>query len=86
MAAHLHRYGSELHSLSDTIQDIKLYNRDFHETFVTAGARAENALAYNMTALDQLSSHLSTIITFRDELRQKIDNVLVLVCVPVRED
>jgi hypothetical protein len=79
MAAHLHRYGSELHSLSDILQDIKSYNSRFHETFVEHGTRAASALGCVLTTLDQDASHLSAIRIFRGELQQKINNVLALV-------
>jgi hypothetical protein len=79
MAAHLHRYGSELRSLSDILQDIKSYNSHLHDEFAARGVRQAGALGCIMTALDQASSYLAAICLFRDELQQKIDNVLALV-------
>jgi hypothetical protein len=79
MAAHLHRYGSELRSLSDILQDIKSYNSRLHNEFVARGVREASALGCIMTTLDQASSYLAAICSFRDELQQKIDNVLALV-------
>ncbi|PMD22291.1 hypothetical protein NA56DRAFT_98631 [Hyaloscypha hepaticicola] len=78
MAAHLHRYGSELHSLSDILEDIKFYNSCFHEKFVERRIREAGALGCITTTLGQVASYLSAIRTFRDELQQKINNVLAL--------
>ena len=82
MAAHLHRYGSELRSLSEIIHAIKSYNEDFHGVFVAHGVRGADALGRTMKTLDKVASHVSAISTFRDELQQKIDNVLALVSPP----
>ena len=79
MAAPLHRYGSELHSLSDILEDIKFYNSCFHEKFVERRIREAGALGCITTTLGQVASYLSAIRTFRDELQQKINNVLALV-------
>lgn len=79
MAAHLHRYGSELRSLSDILIDLKSYNRDLHDEFVVHGVRDVEALGNIMATLEQAGSYLAAIRSFRDELQQKIDNVLALV-------
>ena len=85
MAAHLHRYGSELRSLSDILIDLQSYNRDLHDEFVLHGVRDVEALGSIITALEQAASYLTAICSFRDELQQKIDNVLALVsCFPMR--
>lgn len=79
MAAHLHRYGSELTLLSDIIQDVKRYNDEFHDELVRLGMRDKNALEDFMRGLDHASSQVSGISNFRDEMQQKIDNILALV-------
>lgn len=79
MAAHLHRYGSKLRSLSEIINDFKVYNLTFNNKFVAHRFRSEDSLGL-MRTLDQACSHISAISTFRDELEHKIDNVLALVC------
>jgi hypothetical protein len=82
MAAHLHRYGSELQSFCDVVQDIKLYNSWLHDEFVACGIRHDNSFGSIATTLDQIASYLSAISGFRDELQQKIDNILALVGLP----
>lgn len=80
MAAHLHRYGSELRSLSEILDHCRAYNSHFHEGFVRLGVRAAaDDLGWILTTLDRAASCLSAISTFRDELQRKIDNVLALV-------
>ena len=82
MAAHLHRYNSELVLLSDVTGDIKRYNEEFHQEFVDRGIRVDEALGSNMRGLEQITSQLSAISRFRDELQLKIDSVLALVKTP----
>lgn len=79
MAAHLYRYKSELQSLSDILQDINTYNRNLHGQLVARGLRSVDTFVLITSILDQASSSLSAICLFRDELQQKIDNVLALV-------
>ena len=79
MAAHLHRYRSELRSLAHIVEDIRSYNSHLHNDFVDRGMRESSSLESIIAAIDQITSHVSGISTFRDELQQKIDNVLALV-------
>jgi hypothetical protein len=79
MAAHLHRYGSELCSLSDILQEMRSYNTQLDGVFVARGFREAGGLGRIMTAFDHATSHMAVIGTFRKELQQKIDNVLALV-------
>jgi hypothetical protein len=82
MAAHLHRYGSELSLTSDIVQDLKKYNTDYHQTFVDNGLRPHHpteGLEAIIRGIDQISSQLSAIRAFRDELQLKTTNVLALV-------
>ncbi|KAF2466885.1 uncharacterized protein BDR25DRAFT_327593 [Lindgomyces ingoldianus] len=78
MAAHLHRYGSELRSLSEIISDIKSYNEAFDAVFIAHGVRSADTLIRAVKELDQAASHAAAISTFRDELQHKIDNILAL--------
>jgi hypothetical protein len=82
MAAHLHRYASELQSLSEVVQDINLYNSRLHSEFVASGIRQDNSFGSITTILDQIASYLSAISGFRNELQLKIDNILALVGLP----
>ncbi|KAF2659690.1 hypothetical protein K491DRAFT_689038 [Lophiostoma macrostomum CBS 122681] len=78
MAAHLHRYSSEITLLSDTVQDIKTYNTDSHAQLVKHGIRSSDSLEFITRSIDQISAHLSSISYFRAELQLKTDNVLSL--------
>jgi hypothetical protein len=49
---------------------------------VVCGIRHDNSFGSITTTLDQITSHLSAISSFRDELQQKIANVLALVSLP----
>ncbi|KAK4197912.1 hypothetical protein QBC40DRAFT_284633 [Triangularia verruculosa] len=79
MAAHLHRYGSELSSLSEILTSCRDYNRRFHQKFALLGIRkTPDDLSNILNALNVAASHLSVISIFRDELERKISNVLAL--------
>ncbi|KAF2176210.1 hypothetical protein K469DRAFT_36556 [Zopfia rhizophila CBS 207.26] len=78
MTAHLHRYGSELVLLSGIVQDIREYNIESHGKLVTYGVRSSNSLKCIKRSMDQITTHLSSISQFREELQLKIDNVLSL--------
>jgi hypothetical protein len=79
MAAHLYRYGSELSLLVETVQDIKQYHVDFHQTFVDQGLRRAQTFESLSLGLGQIITQLSSISRFRDELQLKTTNVLALV-------
>jgi hypothetical protein len=79
MAAHLYRYGSELASLSETVQDIKQYHTDLHQRYVERGIRTADAFESLIRGLAQITTQLSSIVRFRDELQLKTANVLALV-------
>ncbi|KIX09412.1 uncharacterized protein Z518_00492 [Rhinocladiella mackenziei CBS 650.93] len=78
MAAHLHRYGSELTQLSEIVQDFKWYNNDFHDEFVRLGLREKDALEGFLRGLDHVNTQVCSTSKFRDELEQKINNVLAV--------
>jgi hypothetical protein len=75
----LHRYGSELTQLSEIVQDFKWYNSDFNDEFVRLGLRHKDALEGLLRGLNHINTQVSSISKFRDELEQKIDNVLAMV-------
>jgi hypothetical protein len=79
MAAHLHRYGSELSLVTGIVDDLKKYNQDYHQDLVDAGLRSAQGLAPVSQGIKRIASHLSTIRAFRDELQLKTDNTLALV-------
>jgi hypothetical protein len=80
MVAHLYRYGSELALLAEIVEDIKQYNRDFDQKFVDMGIRKAEAIDLVWRDLRHITTQLSSISRFRDELQLKTDNVLALVC------
>ena len=79
MTAHLQRYGSELALLADVVQDIKKYNTSFHDKFVDSGLRSATSFDLVSRSLEQITTQLSSITSFRDELQLKTDNVMALV-------
>lgn len=79
MAAHLYRYGSELASISETVQNIGQYHSDFHQMYVERGIRTADSFETLIRGLAQITTHLSSITRFRDELQLKTANVLALV-------
>lgn len=82
MAAHLHRYGSELTLITGVVDDLRKYNQDYHQDFVDASLRPAEGLEPVSQGIERIKSHLSTIRTFRDELQLKTDNILALVRLP----
>lgn len=78
MAAHLHRYGSELALLQEIVQDIKRFQDEFHQNEQRGLPNLGRSEALSQ-GLGQLTSQLASISRFRDELRLKTDNVLALV-------
>ena len=86
MAAHLHRYGSELECLAGTIEDIEWYNKEFDTDFVNAGIRSLHALGQFLRSFGEITAQMKAISSFRDEMQQKIDNILALVMSPSELD
>ncbi|KAH7327541.1 hypothetical protein BKA65DRAFT_68732 [Rhexocercosporidium sp. MPI-PUGE-AT-0058] len=78
MAAHLHRYSSELVLMTEIVDDVRKYNSAFHEMLVRFGLRSENEESTVMTGIEQISSQVSALCGFRNELQLKTDNVLAL--------
>ena len=78
MAAHLYRYGSELSLLAEIVEDIKQYNQDYDQEFVNSEARTAGSIGSIVTELRHISTQLSSLSRFRDELYRKTDNILAL--------
>ena len=79
MTAHLHRYGSELALLADVVQDIKRCYDDFHELFEDRKICTPNTSQSLCQGIGLITTQLSAISRFRDELQLKTNNVLALV-------
>lgn len=75
MAAHLHRYGSELKSLHETLPDIEAYHESVNSLGVPSDVfqsqRAKNGLR-------QIASQLQPVRHFEAELEKKLQNILAL--------
>ncbi len=76
MAAHLHRYTSELTSIEDTIAAIGKYH-----AHVMGVESVEPSVAFNYIeqGLFQIASQLKAVQRFEQELEKKIQNSLALV-------
>lgn len=74
MAAHLHRYGSELGWFEDIVSDISAHHEKFFQDVgnEAAGQRLSVGLV-------QIASQLKSVNTFRQELQHKTQNILALV-------
>ena len=79
MTAHLHRYGSELALLTETVQEIAKVHSHFHRMFEAQGLTDNNSYEAFCQAIGLITTHLSSISRFRNELQLKTDNVLALV-------
>jgi hypothetical protein len=79
MAAHLHRYSSELALIGEIVDDVRRYNSAFHESFVKLGLRPENGRDSVTAGIEQIASQVSALCGFRNELQLNTDNVLALV-------
>ncbi len=79
MAAHLHRYTSELKSIDDTIALIMKH----HELVIKGSARKPSG-AYERveSGLVQITSQVKAVIDFEVELEKKIQTSLALVSNP----
>ena len=79
MTAHLHRYGSELALLTETVQGIAEFHNRFHQIFEDQGLTSANSYETVCQGIGLITTHLSSINRFRNELQLKTDNVLALV-------
>ncbi|KAF8540428.1 hypothetical protein BDD12DRAFT_28619 [Trichophaea hybrida] len=74
MAAHLHRYRSELGSLEDTIEDISMHHKEFHE----CDDRTHSDQSRIALGFSQVKSQVKSVNSFSKELENKIQNILAL--------
>ena len=79
MTAHLHRYGSELALLAETVQEIAKFHSQFHQVFEDQGPTGAKSHETICQGIGLITTHLSSISRFRNELQLKTDNVLALV-------
>ena len=79
MTAHLHRYGSELELLTETVQKIADFHNRFHRIFEDQGLASANSYETVCQGIELITTHLSSTSRFRNELQLKTDNVLALV-------
>lgn len=77
MAAHLHRYKSELNCMEYILSDFKLHQAEM--TPSDGGKAAVEEMGNDFRKLHQLSSQLRAIIDFEDEIERKVKNTLTLV-------
>lgn len=76
IAAHLHRYGSELTSTQDSLTDISTYHEGFKKS-----RPAERQESFQRVSLcfDQIASQVKQVKAFLQELEVKLQNILALV-------
>ncbi|KAK5633904.1 hypothetical protein RRF57_009618 [Xylaria bambusicola] len=77
MAAHLHRYKSELHRVETILSELKSSKFTITDTLdnSTLGETSDNQGSIN---IEQLISQLSAILSFSNELERKLQNILTL--------
>tara|TARA_R110002060_G_scaffold69013_2_gene77725 strand:+ start:2013 stop:2324 length:312 start_codon:yes stop_codon:yes gene_type:complete len=80
MAAHLHRYASELNSLDEILSGIKKYHKDTHSDDSTHKFPDESQFQRIENGLQQIVSQLQAVKHFEDELEKKLQNIIALVC------
>ena len=78
MAAHLHRYKSELHRVECILSEL---NSPKFETFDIVGEDTYRRVGEHQDSLklEQLMTQLSAIMSFSNELERKVQNILTLV-------
>ena len=81
MAAHLHRYKTELTFLSNLFNNVRRYNREFPDELVEHGVRGQDTLHEILSEIKRIRSQLFTVSMFSDELQQDIDTMLALVSI-----
>src|SRR5947207_8285550 len=80
MAAHLHRYGSELGGLERTVQDIRDCCERFRSLQPPNALQTDCDTQENSTlSFSQVISQLRAMNSFRRELEHKTTNILALV-------
>lgn len=79
MTAHLHRYETELALLEETVQEIAKFHNRFYQVFEDKGPTGAKSHEIICQGIGLITTHLSSIRRFRNELQLKADNVLALV-------
>lgn len=74
IAAHLHRYRSELNSLIRTTKALK-----GHEEIIRHGHKEPKNIGHSVGGLEQIISQVEATNDFAQELEKKIQNILALV-------
>jgi len=78
MAAHLHRYASELSSISSTVSHISMHHAYVYSKR-SLTSRNETEFDKLEQNLNQILSQLQAVQNFEGELEKKIQNILALV-------
>lgn len=78
IAAHLHRYGSELSSTQDTLEDVIKHHKNYQDAFPPQNI-TRNQTKYHY--FNQIASHLKQVKTSLQELEVKLQNIMALVCI-----
>lgn len=77
MAAHLHRYKSELHRVESILSELRSSKFD---TLDATGEDISRTVEHqDNLKIEQLISQLASIISFSNELERKVQNILTLV-------
>lgn len=83
MAAHLHRYKTELNRIGLILSDLRTHRQDMTHTPSPDGDEPDDHFSPTVDReaqrIEQLASLLTAISTFSDEMEKKIQNILALV-------
>jgi hypothetical protein len=79
MAAHLHRYASELNSLDEILSEISKYHKNTHSDDGTHNSPNVFQFKRIENGLQQVVSQLQPVKHFEEELEKKLQNILALV-------
>lgn len=77
MAAHLHRYKSELHRVENILLELHLSKFDL--SVEGSEGKTNTANQQDGLKIDQLLAQLGSINGFSDEIERKVQNILTLV-------
>ncbi|CAG7566090.1 unnamed protein product [Fusarium equiseti] len=83
MAAHLHRYKTELNGIGLILSDLRTHRRDMthiptHEDDEPVCSEPSLTVDHEAQRIERLASHLRAISNFCDELEKKVQNILAL--------
>ena len=84
MAAHLHRYKTELNRIGLILSDLRTHRQDMthiptYKEDEPVFADASPTVDHEAQRIEQLASFLTAISNFCDELEKKVQNILALV-------